>query len=34
MLNDSDGTILFVIDTEQYAGSFERQLVAWITGHK
>jgi len=24
--------VLFVVDTEQYAGDFERQLVAWMTG--
>lgn len=26
-------TYAFVIDTEQYAGNFERQLCAYITGH-
>jgi CRISPR-associated protein Cas6 len=27
------GDYLFVVDTEQYAGNFERSMVAWITGH-
>ena len=27
-----DYTQVFVVDTEQYAGNFERALVAWMTG--
>jgi len=27
-------TYIFVIDTEQYAGYFERELCAWCTGRK
>lgn len=28
-----DDDLYFVIDTEQYAGNFERELTAYVTGH-
>lgn len=27
-----DKTYIFVVDTKEYAGNFERELVAWMTG--
>ena len=32
MINNPTAPWTFIIDTEQYAGNFERQMAAWITG--
>ena len=32
MVDFPDAPWLFIIDTEEYAGNFERNLTAWITG--
>lgn len=32
MIDNPEAPWTFIIDTEQYAGNFERQMAAWITG--